>query len=324
MLKAQVHIPLVHCTQQYDENGNSEPYLWFAYFWADSTSIAAENPISVFVPSVPDTRAQYPDNIGNNRDFPVPSGVGRFEVNLEGAGLNLAMLGVLAVLFEEDDTSSAAIAAGYDAFRLAVSRELNKYVNEKGLTPPSPDDIAKIVAGIYGPVYDAIADEEGWWSGFWDNQDDYIGYSYALFVGDQLAEPATPTVQDLGLAPIDADAFTIQITSVSPLTWALVKVGHNHYEFLRAQLTLSKVASVCPDKVKAFAAAGEALRSLRDQRNKLKARLAHAPEKEQQSIRLEMGSLKGNEIPKAKRALIDAAGALRDCSILTNNAGTKQ
>jgi hypothetical protein len=323
MLKAQVHIPLVHCTQQYDENGNSEPYLWFAYFWADSTSIAAEIPISVFVPSVPDTRAQYPDNIGNNRDIPIPPDVGRFEVNLEGGGLNLAMLGVLAVLFEEDDTAGDAIAAGYDAFRLAVGRELNKYVNEKGLTPPGPDDIAKIVAGIYGPVYDAIADEEGWWSGFWDNQDDYIGYSYALFVGDQLAEPATPTVQDLGLAPIDADAFKIVITSITPLAWNLVKVGHNRYEFVRPQLTLSKVASVCPDKVQAFTAAGEALRKLRDQRNKLKVRLAHAPEKEHQSIRLEIGNLKANEIPRVKRALRAAAGALRDCSILTNNAGNK-
>jgi len=65
-----------------DEHGNSEPYLWFAYFWGDATSISNddENRITVFVPSVPDTRAQYPDNIGNSRDIPIPADVGRFGV----------------------------------------------------------------------------------------------------------------------------------------------------------------------------------------------------------------------------------------------------
>jgi hypothetical protein len=157
MINAVIRIPLLHCTQQYDENGNSEPYLWFAYFWADATSISAPDPISVFVPSAADTRAQYPDNIGNNRDIPIPIEVGRFEVNLEGGGSNLTMLGVLAVLFEEDDTHSDAIAAGYDAFRIAVSRELNKYVKEKRLTPSNDDDVQKIVSAIYTSVYNAIA-----------------------------------------------------------------------------------------------------------------------------------------------------------------------
>jgi hypothetical protein len=276
----------------------------------------------VFVPSVPDTRVQYPDNIANNRDIPVPPDVGRFEVNLDGGGNNFAMLGALAVLFEEDDTADDAIAAGYDAFRTAVSRELNKYVKTKGLVPPNPDDISAIVGAIYKSVYDAIADKEGWWSGFWDNQDDYIGYSYVLFLGTQLAEPATPTVQDLGLAPIDADAFKLVIDSINPLSWHLVKVGHNHYEFIRPHLRLSTVSGVCDDRSKAFAAAAETLRKLRDQRNKLKARLAQTPQKEQQSIRKEIENLKNTEIPKATRTLNAAAGALRDC-YLTTNAGAK-
>jgi hypothetical protein len=321
MIHAVIRIPLLHCTQQYDEHGNSEPYLWLAYFWADATTILAPDPISVFVPSVPDTRAQYPDNIGNNRDIPIPIEVGRFEVNLEGGGSNLTMLGVLAVLFEEDDTHSDAIAAGYDAFRIAVSRELNKYVKEKGLTPPNNDDIQKMVSAIYTSVYNAIADKEGWWAGFWDDQDDYIGYSYALFLG--LPEPATPTVQDVGLAPIDADAFKIVINSITPLSWSLVKAGHNHYEFTRPQLSLSTVLGVCADKVKAFAAAAETRRKLRDQRNKLKARLAQTPEKEQQSIRQEIANLKNSEIPEAECALNAAAGAFRDCHILTGIAGNK-
>lgn len=100
MLKATVTIPQIHCVQQYDE-GNSEPYLWFAYATADITSTL----VSVFVPNVLDTRAQYPGNIGNNQDIPIPVEVGTFTKNLEGGEKNTAMLGVLAVLVEEDDTS---------------------------------------------------------------------------------------------------------------------------------------------------------------------------------------------------------------------------
>jgi hypothetical protein len=102
-----------------------------------------------------------------------------------------------------------------------------------------------------------------------------------------------------------------------------VKVGHNHYEFIRPQLSLSKVPSVCVDRVKVFAAAAEKLRKLRDQRNKLKARLAKVPEKKQQSIRKDIANLKNREIPKAERALTAAAGALRDCHILTSKVGNK-
>src|SRR5438045_9504476 len=111
-------------------------------------------------------------------------------------------------------------------------REINKYVYEKGLTPPNDDHINRIVSGIYTSVYNTIADKEGWWSGFWDNQDDYIGYSYALFLGDQLSEPATPTVQDLGLAVIDTDAFKVAINwETYPPSGRLEIVGHNQFEF---------------------------------------------------------------------------------------------
>jgi len=36
-------------------------------------------------------------------------------------------------------------------------------------------------------------------SKIWDNQDDLIGHSLALWMGDQLAEPVTPILQPLGL-----------------------------------------------------------------------------------------------------------------------------
>jgi hypothetical protein len=195
-------------------------------------------------------------------------------------------------------------------------------VIENGLVVPTDDQINAIVSAIHTRVYNAIKDKVSWWSKLWDNQDDFIGHSHALFVGKDLAEPATPTVQDF-LAPIDADAFEIVINwNTYPISASLVKVGHNHYEFIRPQLTLSKAPGVCVDRVKALDAAAGTLRKLRDKRNKLKARLAET-EGEQQSIRKEIANLKSSEIPEAERALNAAARALRDCHILTSIVGNK-
>ena len=80
-----------------------------------------------------------------------------------------------------------------------------------------------------------------------------IGHSLALFMSDQLAEPATPLFNRWVSPPIDADAFKIVVNwgSNPPIATA-VKVGHNRYEFVRPQLRLEKVMSVCVDEVKAF------------------------------------------------------------------------
>jgi hypothetical protein len=339
MLKATVNIPLLHCVQQYDENGNSEPYLWFAFFSADTTSTLPK-PVSVVVPHVLDTRAQYPGNIGNNQDINIPVEVGSFTKNLEGGMRNTAMLGVLAVLFEEDDTSSEAISAGYAAFRDAVDREINNFVirlvtGGGGLRPPTDDEKETIVRAIRSSVTDAISNKVGCWSGLWDNQDDFIGYSLALFIGDQLAEPIAPTAQALGLPPIDADAFKVVIHWTNPPTATLVKAGHNRYEFVRPTLRLQrvvadplgdrieKVVSVCVDKVKAFDEAVATLDRLRNQRNELRARLAHASEKDSASIVKEIEKLKENEIPRATRAVDLAAIALRDCHVLPSKVGNR-
>jgi hypothetical protein len=328
MLKATVSIPLLHCVQQYDENGNSEPYLWFAYFWADTTSTLPK-PVSVFVPDVLDTRAQYPDNVGNNQDVHIPIEVGSFTKNLEGGMSNTVMLGVLIVLNEEDDTSSEAVAAGYAAFGEAVDREINKFVvslvtGGGGLRPPTDDEKAAIVKAISNSVSDAISDNVGCWSGFWDNQDDYIGYSLALFMGDQLAEPASPTNQPLGLPPIDAEAYKMVINwGSNPPTGSAVKVGHNHYEFIRPQLRLERVESVCGDKVKAFDEAVATMDRLRNQRNELRARLAKASEQDRASIRKEIEHLKTNEIRRATRAIDVAAIDLRNCHIRVSNVGNR-
>src|SRR6266436_5663386 len=125
LISAKIEVPVLHCTQQFDDtHGNSEPYLWFAYIFSDITTANTQQPISVFVPLVSNTRALFPGNVGNNQDVPIPPEIGTFQVNLDSGRLDppRVLLGVFIVLLEQDDTSDEAIAAGYDAFRDAVRR----------------------------------------------------------------------------------------------------------------------------------------------------------------------------------------------------------
>jgi hypothetical protein len=195
MISAKIVIPNLWCIQT---PGHPDPYLWFAYFWGDVTSLGKVDPVtgqpalvSVSVPRVVNTRLQYPDNVGSGDFIPVPAEMGQFQQDLEGGDSNLAMLGVLAVLLEQNDTHDDAIAAGYDALQPAVSQQLNTYVNNlimkgQGLRAPSDDEIKTITSGIHDAVINAIKNKVNKCSGFFEAQDETVGSSYAFFSGDQL------------------------------------------------------------------------------------------------------------------------------------------
>ncbi len=318
MISATIEVPSLHCTEQYDEHGNSEPYLWFAYFFGDITSLIEEDdPISVFVPDVPDVRALFPE-VGDNQDIDIPPELGVFQVNLEDGGLDIAMLGVLVVLLEEDDTPDDAIAAGYNAFRTAVHRELNKFVKENGLSEPTEEQIKKIVDAVRSSARDAVASELGFWEGLCDNQDDTIGFSRTMFFGKTLTEPSAP-VNVFELPAIDADAFRLKVTW--PAQFELVKVGHHHYEFVRPQLKLQRVEGVCRAQVDLVKDAGYRLKALRDRVNKLKTQLAKAETSKKPEIRKRIEDVRRNQIPQARTAYDAALRALRDCRIRATHAG---
>ncbi len=322
MISATIEVPSLHCTEQFDEHGNSEPYLWFAYFFTDAMSLDPQNdnPVSVFVPDVPDVRALFPE-VGNNQDIDIPPELGVFQVNLEGTVLNVAMLGVLVVLLEEDETPDDAIAAGYNEFRKAVHRELNKHVRENGFMPPDDEQSKKIVDAVRSSVKDAVASELGFWEGLCDNQDDTIGFAKVIFFGDALKEPPAPTVKVFELPAIDADAFAVRFTNVFPPNFELVKVGHHHYEFVRPQLKLQRVEGVCGKQLDLLTETAVKLKALRGRVDKLKAQLARAAAGKKPEIRKKIDDLRKNQIPRARTAYAAALSGLRDCRIRATHAG---
>jgi hypothetical protein len=321
MVRARIEISTLHCTEQYDEHGNSEPYMWFAYFFTDAMRLTDPEPITVVVPNAADIRGLFPV-VGNNQDITIPTELGTFEVDLEDAGLGIAMLGVLVVLLEEDDTPSNAVAAGHDAFEKALRRELNKFFSEGGLRAPDDVEMGRIVGAVTSSVTEAVTSELGLFSQLCDDQDDTIGFAKAIFFGGALKEPLTPTNTVFELPAIDADALKLVITSFNPLQYHLTKVGHNHYEFVRPLLRLQRVIRpVCGgqvDQVKDFAAK---LKALRDELNGLKTQLAQGKAEGKSTIQKSIENLKKSQIPAAQKELEVALSALRDCHVRATQVG---
>src|SRR5262245_23013196 len=275
LINAKIDMPALHCTQQFELGGIAADYLWFAYFFADVTTISTPQPISVFVPLVSNTRALFPDLVGNNQDILIPPEVGTFQVYLDDGGASLALLGVLVVLFSRHETPDGAIAAGYDAFRDAVIRELNNFVKANGAVRPTDDQIAQIANEIRNSVSSAIESKLSTWQKLFDTQDKFIGHFHTLFVGSELAAGPTPRTMPLGLPPLDGDVFV-----------GGFKVGHQHYEFVNPLLTLQQVIAPdpCAAQQEAFAAAAAKLQALRAQLEKLISQLVTAPPGQRKAI----------------------------------------
>jgi hypothetical protein len=324
MISARIEIPTLHCTEQYDEHGDSEPYLWFAYFFTDLSKLTDPEPVSVFVPKVADVRALFPV-VADNQDIAIPPELGTFQVTLEGGLLNIAMLGVVVALLEEDDTPSSAIAAGHNAFENALRRELNNFVNVAGLRPPTDAETRQIVSAVTSSVMEAVSSDLGILSKLCDNQDDMIGSSHAIFFGDALQEPLTPMSTVFELPAIDADAFTLHISSYNPLKYEFVKVGHHHYEFVRPLLRVRRVIRPpCGGELNRVNDIGSRLKSLRHELNTLKVQLKRAEAGAKSPNQRRIQELKENLIPAAQKELEVALRAFQVCHVRASHAGQSE
>ena len=263
MINATISIPTLHCVEQSDGTGKSEPYLWFCFFWSDATSNPQE-PVSVRLSGVYNERDQYPDNVGNNQDIPIPYISGTSSAALQPPG----MLGVLVALLEQDETPENAIAAGAWAFRGAVHRELNKFVLTNGFRKPTPPEMEVIQHAIEGSFKAAIRSKLSWVSKWFDDQDDFIGFSHAIFTDFPL----------LANQPFDLPG---------------INRGHDRYGFVGENLTVKKVRPGFPATIlDLFGKELETAKDLRQRSRKLKEDLSRAAEAEKPAIREKLRGLR--------------------------------
>jgi hypothetical protein len=168
-------------------------YLWFAYLWADIHALSKTPPeFAVYVPALDDSRGIFNPQIpyaDTMQYVPIPEFVGTFQTSLDDGGQRIAGIGVIVILFQENDTPDDAISAGYAAFGPAVLKQLNQYVAANGLVKPTSAQVQAISQGINIDVTNAVKSKLTIWDVGTD-QDAFVGYSHLVLAGPDDLKPA--------------------------------------------------------------------------------------------------------------------------------------
>ena len=185
MLNVSVRLERLVCNVE--PESSAEPYMWTSFLHADANTIGL-GPGNRIVTHTPHanwtTRGAFPDGIGAGDRVDIPPTLGVYDVVLDPGALNIAIVGTLFVLMEQDSTPGDAVRAGHEAFAEAVDGAINAYVDQH--FPAVPDateaEIQLLASQIQGEVMGAIKDELSLVHIFY-NHDAFYGFGY-VFLAD--------------------------------------------------------------------------------------------------------------------------------------------
>jgi hypothetical protein len=210
-LQAQLVLDRIRCHDEGDGIGSAEPYLWTVFFKLDGDTVALGDDLflhgrATVIPT-PGSHGNLGDtDVDEGEDLAIPSAIGELVTTLrpipvpawvtdtfgvEDVG---GVIGVVAVLMEEDDVSHAGAEAGHAALDAFVRQALDGLVPTLGITHPNvtPADVDALTKGAEEAISEAIGSAQSGWENFvsWLDADDQIGNAVFTFSHDSLA--ATP------------------------------------------------------------------------------------------------------------------------------------
>ena len=210
IIKIELELDRIVCHDEGDGWGNAEPYLWTVFFKVDGDSIVVIDDLTLDGNAVVQTTPGSHGNLGTTDvdagdTVTIPSAIGHFDTNLKPIPTPPAfqalvpdiggVVGVVAILMEEDNVSDAGAESGHQALNNAVRDSINQIVATRSFTNQEITDAD--LDGLADDVRDAIADAiqsqqnffENIWS--WVNPDDAIGDKIWFFNHDDLADGGT-------------------------------------------------------------------------------------------------------------------------------------
>ncbi len=202
-LNVELKLERIRCHDEGDGPGSAEPYLWVVYFKVDGETIVvnSDGPNPAFLQGPP-TVVPTPGNHGNlgvndvdeGDEIAVPAIIGEYRTVMKPIPLTTplagisevgGMLGCLAVLMEEDNTPSSAIARGHEALDRSVRDKLTGFLGTLSISKqePTDEDIDALSDQIGNAVKSAIGDGVNvlQWIGAIGNMDDQIGSAVFRF-----------------------------------------------------------------------------------------------------------------------------------------------
>ncbi len=188
--------------------GSAEPYLWTVFFKIDGQTIAVGESLTLIGAPVVERTPGSHGNLGTNDVdsgdvIVVPPAIGEWTTALRAIpgpaslpGLEFAgVIGVVAVLMEEDNVSDAGAEAGHHALNNAVEQALQELVASLGAANQevTKEQVDALKSGIEDKVRKAIIDHQNAFQNLWAwfNPDDSIGTQIWYWDHDELAEQGT-------------------------------------------------------------------------------------------------------------------------------------
>jgi len=209
-LHINLELDRVFCHDEGDGWGDAEPYLWTVFFKIDGSTIIVADDLTLSGNATIQTTPGSHGNL-NNTDVDegdnvvIPAAIGHFDTILEPIPLSppwdqLAdplggVIGVVAVLMEEDNVTNDGAEAGHRALNDAVRNALNQIVSTRSLTNQdvTDEEINGFTSSIESAVSGAIQDQQNWFENLWSwiNPDDSIGTDVFLFSYSDLESGGT-------------------------------------------------------------------------------------------------------------------------------------
>jgi len=207
VIKVNLELDRIHCHDEGDGWGNAEPYLWTVFFKVDGNTVAVTEsltlsgtPTTQFTPGSHGNLGTTDVDEGDN--ITIPAAIGEWETFLKPipAPPSLSALfedfggvvGVVAVLMEEDNISDAGADAGHTALNNAVYGAIEQIISTRSISNQdvTEQEINGFTTAIQNQVKDAIVNQQNFFENLWSaiNPDDTVGVKVWLWSHDDIKD----------------------------------------------------------------------------------------------------------------------------------------
>jgi len=207
VIKVNLELDRIHCHDEGDGWGSAEPYLWTVFFKVDGDTVAVTESLTLSgTPTTQFTPGSHGNlgttDVDEGDDITIPAAIGEWETYLKPIPVPASLsalvedfggvVGVVAVLMEEDNVSDAGADAGHSALNNAVRDAIQQIISTRSISNQdvTEDEINGFTASIQSQVKDAIVSEQNFFENLWSalNPDDTIGVKVWLWSHDDIKD----------------------------------------------------------------------------------------------------------------------------------------